>query len=265
VDGRTMSIEYRWAEAQRFDAFVADFVRLKVDIIFTAGTPPVIAAQRATSGIPIVFVAAGDPVGSGLVASLARPGGNITGLSNQSSDIAGKRLGLLREVAPDVRRLAIMAKIDNVSAASEMREVQAAAGTLGMQSVPLEIRRAEDIAPAFAAAKGRADALYVAVDSLVTTHAIQINTLALGARLPTMHGTRELVQSGGLMSYGANYPDLYRRGADYVDKILRGAKPADIPVEQPTKFELVINLTTAKALGLTIPDSVLARADEAIE
>jgi putative ABC transport system substrate-binding protein len=244
---------------------VKEFVRLKVDVIFTAGTPPTIAAQKATSNIPIVFVAAGDPVGTGLVASLARPGGNITGWSNQTRDLGGKRLGLLREIVPDLRRLALMVRIDNVSAASEMREVQAAAETFGIQVVPLEIHSANDIVPALDALNARADALYVVVDSLVTVHAVRINTMALGARVPTMHGAREFVAAGGLMSYGADFPDLWRRSADYIDKILRGAKPADIPVEQPTKFELIVNLTTAKALGLTIPPTLLARADEVIE
>ena len=173
---------------------------------------------------------------------LARPGGNVTGLSIQQTDLAGKRLELLREVVPGLRRLAIMANVGNPAAVLEMGEVQAAARTLGLEVATFEIRRAEDIAPAFEALKGRADALYVCTDPLVITNRIRINTLALGARLPTMHGLREYVEAGGLMSYGPNFPDLYRRAADYVDKILRGAKPADIPVEQPTKFDLVINL-----------------------
>jgi putative tryptophan/tyrosine transport system substrate-binding protein len=265
IEGRTVAIEYRWAETQRFDEIVNEFVRLKVDVIFTAGTPPTIAARKATSSIPIVFVAAGDPVGSGLVASLARPGGNITGLSNQTRDLAGKRLGLLREIVPDFRRLAIMVKIDNVAAASEMHEVQAAAEAFGIQVVPLEIHTANDIVPALDALKVRADALYVVLDTLTSVHAIRIDSLALGARVPTMHGAREFVAAGGLMSYGADLVDLWRRSANYIDKILRGAKPADIPVEQPTKFELILNLTTANALGLTIPPTVLARADEVIE
>jgi putative tryptophan/tyrosine transport system substrate-binding protein len=265
IEGRTVAIEYRWAETQRFDEIVNEFVRLKVDVIFTAGTPPTIAARKATSRIPIVFVAAGDPVGSGLIASLARPGGNITGLSNQTRDLAGKRLGLLREIVPDFRRLAIMVKIDNVAAASEMREVQAAAEAFGIQVVPLEIHTANDIVPALDALKVRADALYVVLDTLMSVHAIRIDSLALGARVPTMHGAREFVAAGGLMSYGADLVDLWRRSANYIDKILRGAKPADIPVEQPTKFELILNLTTANALGLTIPPTVLARADEVIE
>jgi ABC-type uncharacterized transport system substrate-binding protein len=265
VDGSTIAIEYRWAATQKFDDIAAEFVRAKVDVIFTSGTPPTVAAKKATSQIPIVFAPAGDPLASGLVASLARPGGNITGLSNQTADIAGKRVELLRELAGQVRRLAIMVKSNNASAASEMREVKAAAGTLGIEVLPLEIGRAEDIGPAFETIKGRADALYVVIDSLVTTHLNRINTLALGARLPTMHGARELVVAGGLMSYAASYEDLFQRGAEYIDKILRGTKPADLPVEQPTKFDLIVNLTTAKVLGLTIPEAILLRADEVIE
>jgi putative tryptophan/tyrosine transport system substrate-binding protein len=265
VDGPNIAIEYRWAATQHFDEIAAEFVRTKVDVIFTSGTPPTVAAQRATSQIPIVFAPAGDPLASGLVASLVRPGGNITGLSNQTADIAGKRVELLRELAGQVRRLAIMVKSNNASAASEVREVKAAAGTLGIEVLPLEIGRAEDIGPAFETIKGRADALYVVIDSLVTTHLNRINTLALGARLPTMHGARELVVAGGLMSYAASYEDLFRRGAEYIDKILRGTKPADLPVEQPTKFDLIVNLTTAKVLGLTIPEAFLLRVDEVIE
>ena len=265
VDGRTIAIKYQWVATQRFDDVAAEFVRSKVDIIFTSGTPPVVAAKKATSDIPIVFAPAGDPLASGLVASLARPGGNITGLSNQTADIASKRVELLRDLAGKVRRVAILTKSDNASAASEVRAVEAAAGPLGVDVVPIEIAQADDIGPAFESLKGRADALYVVIDSLVTTHAVRINTLALGLHLPTMHGARELVAAGGLMSYAASYEDLYRRGAEYIDKILRGAKPGDIPVEQPTKFDLVINLTTAKVLGLTIPETFLQRADEVIE
>ena len=207
----------------------------------------------------------GDPVGTGLVVSLARPGGNVTGLSTQQTDLAAKRLEFLREVVPGLRRLAILANIDSPPAVQVLREVQAVANALGLEGAMVEVRRAQDIAPAFEALKGRVDALYVAIDPLVNTNRIRINTLALGARLPTMHGIREVVEAGGLMSYGANQPDLFRRAADFVDKILRGAKPSDLPVEQPTKFDLVINLTTAKALGLIIPPSLLARADEVIE
>ena len=266
IEGRTVAIEYRWAEgrSERYAEIAAELVRLKVDVIVTAGGA-VVAVKQATSVIPIVFAVVNDPVGSGLVASLARPGGNVTGLSLQSSDLAGKRLELLREVVPGLRRLAIMANAGYPAAALEMGEVQATARTLGFDVVAFEIRRTEDIALAFEAFTGRAEALYVVSDPLVGTHRISNNTLALGARLPTIHGNREHVETGGLMSYGPNFPGLYRRAADYVDKILRGAKPADLPVEQPTKFDLVINLKTAKALGLEISPTLLGRADEVIE
>jgi ABC-type uncharacterized transport system substrate-binding protein len=266
IEGRTIAIEYRWAEGrgERFAEIAAEFVRLKVDVIVTVGGA-VLAAKQATSLIPIVFAVAADPVGSGLVASLARPGGNVTGLSTQFTDLAGKRLELLREIVPNLRRLAIMANTGYPAAVLEMAEVQATARTLGLEVATLEIRRAEDIAPAFEALKGRAEALYVCAESLVTTNRVRINTLALAARLPQMHGVREYVEVGGLMSYGPNVPDLWRRAADYVDKILRGAKPGDLPVEQPTKFDFIINLTTAKALGLEVSPSLLARADEVIE
>jgi putative tryptophan/tyrosine transport system substrate-binding protein len=215
--------------------------------------------------IPIVFAAAGDPVGTGLVASLARPGGNITGLSIQQTDLASKRLEMLREVLPDLRTVAILANIGSPNSVLEMREAQAAARTLDLAVVTSEVQRAQDIAPAFEALKGRADALYVCSSPLLSANRIRINTLALGARLPTVHAFREWVETGGLMSYGPNFPDLFRRAADYVDKILRGAKPAALPVEQPTKFDLIINITTAKALGFDIPPALLARADEVIE
>jgi putative tryptophan/tyrosine transport system substrate-binding protein len=267
IEGRTIAIEYRWAEQreERYNEIAAEFVRLKVNIILTSGTPQAVAAKQATSVIPIVFATAGDPVGNGLVASLARPGSNVTGLSTQSGDIAGKRLELLREVVPGLRRVAVIANISNPFTVLELAEVQAAASALGLEVDKLEIRRAQDITPAFEALKGRADALYVCIDPLVNTNRIRINTLALGARMPTMHGFRDYVEAGGLMSYGANYPDLFRRAADYVDRILRGANPRDLPVEQPTKFDLVVNLTTAKALGLDVPQSLLARADEVLE
>jgi putative ABC transport system substrate-binding protein len=267
IDGRNLAIEYRWAEGrnERYAENAAEFVRLKVDVIVTVATPPTLAAKQATAVIPIVFAAASDPVGTGLVASLARPGGNVTGLANQVSDTGGKKLELLREAVPGLRRLAIMANVGNPASVLDMDEAEATARTLGLEVIRSEIRRADDIASAFDALKDRAEALYVCVDPLVNTHRIRVNTLALGARLPTIHGLREYVEAGGLMSYGLNLPDLLRRAADYVDKILRGAKPGDIPVEQPTKFDLVINLTTAKALGLEIPASLLARADEVIE
>jgi putative ABC transport system substrate-binding protein len=267
IDGRNVAIEYRWGEGrnERFAEIAAEFVRLKVDVLVTAGTPQVLAAKQATSVIPIVFAVAGDPVGTGLVASLARPGGNVTGLATLAADLAGKRLELLREVVPGLGRLAILGNVGNPLSVLELGEVQAAARTLGLEVHTLEIRRAQDIAPAFETLKGHADALYVCIDGLVNTNRIRINTSALGARLPTMHGARDYVEAGGLMSYGPNYPDLFRRSADYVDKILHGAKPGDIPVELPTKFDLIINLTTAKTLGLDVPPTLLARADEVIE
>jgi ABC-type uncharacterized transport system substrate-binding protein len=267
IEGRTIAIEYRWAEGrtERATEIAAEFVRRKVDVIVTSATASVVAAMQATSVIPIVFAAAGDPVGTGLVASLARPGGNVTGLSIQQTDLAAKRLELLREVVPGLRRLAILANVGGPAVVLDMREVQATARTLGFEVITSEIQRGEDIVPAFEALNGRADALYVCIDPLVNTHRIRINTLALAARLPTMHGSREGVEAGGLMSYGPNLPDLFRRAADFVDKVLRGAKAGDIPVEQPRKVDLVINLTTAKALRLTIPESFLLRADEVIE
>jgi putative tryptophan/tyrosine transport system substrate-binding protein len=255
IDGRNLMIEYRWAEGrnERYAEIAAEFVRLKVGVIVTLATPATLAAKQATAVIPIVFVGAADPLGIGLVASLARPGGNATGLSIQSLDLVGKRLELLREVVPDLRRLAVMANVGSPVSVLEMAEAQAAARTFGLEVTKSEIRRAEDISPAFEALKDRADALYLCADPLMNTNRTRINILAVGAR------------AGGLMSYAANIPDQFRRAADYVDKILRGAKPGDIPGEQPTKFDFVINLTTAKALGLTVPQTLLARADEVIE
>jgi putative ABC transport system substrate-binding protein len=267
IEGRTVAIEYRWADGrnERYAEIAAEFVGLKVDVIVTWASAPVIAAKQATSVIPIVFGVQTDPVGNGLVASLARPGGNVTGLSIQQADTVGKRLELLREVVPNLGRLAILANGGTTGPMLEMAQVQATARLLGLDVTRLEVRRAEDIAPAIEALKSRADALYVATDPLVFTNRIRINTLAQDARLPTIYGTREYVEVGGLISYGANVPDLFRRAGDYVDKILRGAKPADIPVEQPTKFELVINIKTARALGLQVPDRLIALTDEVIE
>jgi putative ABC transport system substrate-binding protein len=281
IEGRTIAIEYRWAEgrAERAAEIAAEFVRLKVDVIVGTATPPTIAAKHATSVIPIVFAVAGDPVGTGLVASLARPGGNITGLSLQATDLAGKRIELLREVVPGLRRLAILGNVGNPLVVLEIGEVQAAARKLGLDVVtPSEIWKAEDIVPAFEALKGRADALFVVLDPLTSNNRLPIATLALGARLPTMHGLRELVEAAGLMSYGANFPDLFRRtgyGTDlggmyrevgvYTGRILKGAKPADLPVLQSTKFELVINIQTARMLELEIPPTLLAHTDEVIE
>jgi ABC-type uncharacterized transport system substrate-binding protein len=266
IEGRTIAIEYPWSEGrtERYAEIAAEFVRLKVDVIVaTGGAIP--AAKQATSVIPIVFPVAGDPVGARYVDSLARPGGNITGLSLQQTDVASKRVELLREAVPALRHLAIMANVDNLNALRELGEVQAAAGAFGLEATTSEIRRAEDIVPAFEALKGRADAIYVVADPLVFTNRARIHTLAMAGRLPAIYNSREYVEMGGLMSYGPNFPDLFRRSADVVDKILRGAKPADIPVQQPTQFNLIVNLTTAKALGLTMPESFLLRADEVIE
>jgi putative ABC transport system substrate-binding protein len=264
TEGRTVAIEYRWAEGrtENFAAITNEFVRLKVDVILTVGNAANIA-QQITTTIPIVAAIATDPVGTGMVASLARPGGNLTGLSIQSADTAGKRIEIFRELLPSLRHLAIIGNADY--AAAHIAEAQAAAKKLGLEADVLAIRRAEDIAPAFETLNSRVQALYVCPDPLINANHARINTLALGARLPTIHPFRDYLATGGFMSYGANNVDLFRRAGDYVDKILRGAKPADLPVEQPTKFDLIINLTAAKALGLIVPPSLLARADEVIE
>jgi putative ABC transport system substrate-binding protein len=266
IERRTVVIEFRWADghSERFAEIASEFVRLKVDIIVTSGTAAP-AAKQATSVIPIVFAVAIDPLGTGLIESLARPGGNVTGLSLQQPDTTGKRLELLREIVPGLRRLAILANRGYPAAVVELGEVQKTAHMFGFEVLEPEIRRTEDIALAFDALRGRADAVYVCSEPLVNANRVPINMLALAARLPTMHGNREYVETKGLISYGPNFPALWRRAAEMVDKILRGAKPADLPVEQPTKFDLVINLTTAKAIGLSIPESLLLRADEVIE
>ena len=266
ADGHNVKIEYRWAEghANRFSEIASEFVRLDVDVIVSVGSA-VPAIARATSTIPIVFAIAVDPVGTGMVASLARPGGNITGVSTQTTELAGKRIELLREVLPNLHRLAVIADVSYAGSVREITQARAAAGKFGIEVEVLEIRRAEDIAPAFAAYSHTAQALYVCPDALVNASILRINTLALGARLPTIHPFRDYLRAGGLMSYGANNADLFRQTADIVDKILKGTKPADLPIEQPTKFELVVNQTAAKALGLTIPESFLLRADEVVE
>jgi putative ABC transport system substrate-binding protein len=212
-----------------------------------------------------VFWSAGDPVGTGLVASLAQPGGNVTGLSNQQTETAAKRLELLREIVPGLHRLGILANADNAGAVLDMQEIERTARKLGLDPVTVQIRRAEDIEPAFDRLKGRAEALYIDDDALTTSQQVRIHTLALSARLPTTHQFREMIETGGLMAYGPNRPNQFRRAAELVDNILRGTKPVDIPVEQPTKFDLIINLTTAKALGLTVPPTLLSTADEVIE
>ena len=267
IEGTNLTIEYRWAEGRTdlLGQIAFDFVSRDVDVIVTAGTPSVLAAKRATAAIPIVFVSAGDPVATGLVASLAHPGGNITGSSLVSADLSGKRLQLLREAIPDLSRLALMANMGFPEAVLEMREAQAGAKTLGLEVFVLKIQRSEDIVLAIESTKGRAGALYVCGDPLILSSRVHLNTLALFARLPTMHGFRDHVEAGGLMSYGPNFSELFRRAADYANKILRGTSPADIPVEQPTKFDFAVNLKTAKALGLTVPASLVARADEVIE
>jgi putative ABC transport system substrate-binding protein len=267
TEGRNIAIEYRWGEG-RFDRspeIFAEFVRLKVDVIVTHGTANVLAAMHTTSVIPIVFAAISDPVGDNIVASLARPGGNVTGMSNQSTGLVGKRLELLREVVPNLRRLAILANAGSPSTLPEVRDIQTVAHTLGLEVMIPDIRQAEDITPAMEALKGRADAIYIQAEPLFNFNRVRINTLALSARLPTVVGFRPFADAGGLISYGPNFPDLFRRAAEYVDRILRGVKPGELPVQQPTKFELVINLKTAKALGLTIPVRLLARADVVIE
>jgi putative ABC transport system substrate-binding protein len=267
VERRNIAIEYRWADGstERLAGLAAEFVRLKVDVIVTAGHVAIIAAKSATSEIPIVFAVAGDPVANAIVASLARPGGNITGLSVQQPELAGKRLELLQRVVPSFRRLAMLANVRNPLHLVERDEVRTVARVLGVEVIDVEIRQPEDIAAALHGLRGRADALYVPPDPIIISTLARINTLALGARLPTVHGSREYVEAGGLMSYGPDFLYFFQRAADYVDKILRGVKPADLPVEQPTKFELVINLKTAKALALTIPPSILARADSLLE
>jgi len=266
IEGKNVAIEYRWSQgrSERYAEIAAEFVSRKVDVIVTVGSAVPIVRQ-ATVVIPIVFAVGIDPVGSGLVASLAQPGGNVTGLSIQANELAGKRLEFARELIPQLHRLAIMFNVGNAQPVLEMGETQAAARMLGLEVAPLVIQRAEDIAPAFQGLKTRADALYVAVDQLMVANRSSILASALDARMPTIFSTRDFVKAGALMSYGPSYTERFGRAADYVDKILRGANPADLPVEQPTKFELVINVTTAKALGLDVPPPLLARADEVIE
>jgi putative tryptophan/tyrosine transport system substrate-binding protein len=266
IEGRTVATEYRWSEGrpERVAEIAGEFVRRKVDVVVTYGGA-VAAFKQATPDIPIVFAIAVDPVGSGLVANLSHPGSNATGLSLQATDIAGKRLELLREAVPGLRRLAIMFDAGYPASVKESSEVQAAARTVGLEVAPHGIRRAEDISPAFEALKAEADALYVVDNALVTANRMRITALALSTRLPTTFPGRDFVQAGGLMSYGPDYQALFWRAGDYVDKILRGTKPGDIPVEQPTKFELVVNLKTAKALGLEVPLHIQQLADEVIE
>jgi putative tryptophan/tyrosine transport system substrate-binding protein len=267
TEGRNVAIEYHWAEArtERYSEIATELANRKVDVIVTWASAPVLAAKRATTTIPIVFAAQMDPVGAGVVASLARPGGNVTGMSIQQTDTAGKRIELLREVVPRLARLAVMANSGAPGAMIEMREVATTARTLGLEVIPIEVSQAGEIFSSIESIRDRVDALYVATDPLIFSNRIEINAMAQRQRTPTIYGSREYVDAGALMSYGPNWIDLFRHAAEQVDKILRGAKPADIPVEQPTKFDLIVNLRTAKALGLEIPPSLLARADDVID
>jgi len=267
IEGRNLVIEYRWADGRydRSPGLVAELIARKVDVIVTHAPPNVVAAKNATSDVPIVFAAVGDPVTIGVIASLARPGGNATGLSLQAADLAGKRLEMLREIVPDMRRLAILGNAGSPNNVMERGEIEQAARSFNLELIVPDIKTVQELAPAMQAFKDRADALFVQTDPLTNTNRAEIISLALDARLPTSFGAREYAEAGGLMSYGPSFTDLFRRAGDFIDKILRGAKPGDLPVEQPTKFDLVINLKTAKALGLTIPPTLLARADEVIE
>jgi putative ABC transport system substrate-binding protein len=264
IDGKTVKIEYRWAEGSeaRYAEIGAELVKLDVNVLVAVGGD---AAAKATSEIPIVVALMSDPVGTGLVSSLARPGRNITGMSIQSTDLAGKRIELLREALPALRRFAILAYVDYAGTMLDVAAVHAVSKSIGLEVVTLPIHRASDIEPVFVSLDPQLQAMYVPPNILVNTNRVFINKLAQRQRLPTMHGFREYVDSGGLMSYGPNTPNLFRRAAEYVDKILRGTKPNDLPVEQPTKFDLVVNLKVAKAIGLEFSPSLLARADEVIE
>jgi len=265
-DGRNVTIDYRWAagDNQRMEEFAAEFVQRKVDVIVSSANG-VNIARRATSSIPIVFAAFSDPVASGLAESLARPGGNVTGLTVQPSDLASKRVGLLREIIPNLRQLSALTNVASSGFLQEANGIRAAAAALNIEAKIFELRTADDIWPALAAMKGRTDALYVLSEPLVNAHKAQILETVTVAKIPTIFGFREFVDAGGLMSYGPNFSDLFRRAADFTDKILRGAKPADMPVQQPVKFDLILNLKAAKAIGLNIPESFLLLADEVIE
>jgi putative ABC transport system substrate-binding protein len=264
IAGDTIDVEYRWAggTSRRVSDFAVEFSRRHVDVIVTYGAAAA-AVKQATTTIPIVLAVASDP-GTGLIASLAQPGGNVTGISIEQTELIRKRLALLREVMPHLRRLVIMANAGYAMPVLEAQEAKATAQALGLEAARPEIWRSEDITPAFEAIRGKADALYVVSDALIAANRTLVTTLALSARLPTMLSYGDYVAAGGLMSYGPNFANLFRQAADMVDKILHGTKPSDIPIEQPSKFELVINLTTARAIGLTMPSTVLARADKVI-
>jgi putative tryptophan/tyrosine transport system substrate-binding protein len=268
VEGKNILIEYRYAEGkgERLPDLAAELVQLKVDVIVTAGPGATLAAKKASATIPIVFAAANDPVGTGLVSSLARPGGNITGLSTMTPDLDGKRLELLKEAFPKVARMAFLWEPGGTRGNLALTEMEAAAKALGLKLISLEVRSLDDFEGAFARAKKeRAQALITTTGALINTQQRRVLDFAAKNRLPAIYHYSEFVEAGGLMSYAPNQADLWRRAADYVDKILKGAKPADIPVEQPTKFEFVVNLKTAKQIGVAIPSSVLARADRVIK
>ena len=264
--GQNVVIEYRFTDGRldELPRLVQELMRLNVDVIMASAAPPAVAAQKVTKSVPIIFVGVNGPVEIGLVSSLASPGSNITGLAISAADLAEKRLELLRELVPKLRRVAVLWRPANPGNQIQLKGAEAAARVVGVQLQPLPISGADDFEPAFRAARG-ADGLLQVDDSLFVAHRARLAELAARSRLPAIYGFREFVESGGLMSYGADLPDLYRRAATYVDKIFKGAKPADLPVEQPTKFEFVINRATAKALGLTIPRSLLLRADQVIE
>jgi len=268
VEGRNLIIEYRWAarKEERLPELAAELVQLKVEVIVTAAAPTIEAARRATSTIPIVMAAVADPVGSGLVASLARPGGNVTGLTALSTDLAGKRLQLVGELVPKATRVGVLAHHGSSATRLFLEEMRVAAQQMKVQLVIQEVNEAGDLPGAFAAMqRERAQALIVQVTPFSADNAKRVLELGAQHRLPAMYDVRSFVEAGGLVSYGPSLSEMFRRAAFYVDRILKGAKPADLPIEQPTKFELVINLKTAKALGLTIPRSLLGRADEVIE
>jgi len=267
IEGKTLAIEYRWGEGRndRFDSYAAEFVKLGVDAIVTSGSVPVLAAKRATATIPIVFAANSDPVGSGLVESFNRPGGNVTGVSAQSADTPGREIEFLRQLVPGLRRLAIIGNAASPGSMFEMKSTETAAHALRLEAETFALQGPDDIAAAFDKITGHADGIYAVPDPLISTIRPQLIAMALRARLPSTFGSRDFVEAGGLMSYGPNISDSFRHAADFVNKILHGAKPADLPVEQPTKFEFVINRKTAKNLGLTVPPNLVALADEVIE
>jgi putative tryptophan/tyrosine transport system substrate-binding protein len=266
VGGQNVVVEFRFTDGslEQLPQLAEELVRLKVDVILASSSPSAVAAKKATTSVPIVFVNVYDPIELGLVPSLGHPGGNITGLSGTSADLAGKRLELLRELVPKLRRVAVLSHPATPSNPKQLEEAQVAARALGIELQPVPIRGPSDFESAFKAMRG-ADALLPLEIAFFTTHRARLAQFAATSRLPAVYGLREMVEAGGLISYGIHFPDLYRRAATYVDKILKGVKPADLPVEQPTKFELVINMRAAKALGLKISPSLLARADQVID